>query len=252
MGGGHTNTWHQAQTVQQTVQQEAVSPIKMAQPVRSSSANNIIQLHIRLPDGQSLFSTFEDTSQLSAVVDFIDNNRTDDALPYTLSVAYPRRELVSGGGDNVDMARLGMTLKELELATRITLLVTPAGGGGTNPSSSTGAGTLLNGIGQVLDYVNPMNLFGATRSGEVPTAEHNSDEDDDGDSIMTHHDVRREQVLRRSERRSRPRNVATLSSLASEPVESERNEYYNGNSIAFSGEDKDPPRSHSLTDEECA
>ena len=260
MGGMHASTWqhHAQQTVQQTVQQEAVSPIKLAQPVRSSSANNIIQLHIRLPDGQSLFSTFEDTSPLSAVVNFIDTNRTDEAQPYTLSVAYPRRELVSGGGNHVDMARLGMSLKELELATRITLLVTPvaaavaaAAGGTANPSSSTGAGTLLNGIGQVLEYVNPMNLLGVTRSGEVPAAEHNSDEDEDGDSIMTHHGVRQEQVLRRSQRRGRPTNVATLSSLASEPVESERNEYYNGNSIAFSGEDKEPPRSHSLTDEEC-
>ena len=246
---------HRDASIHQALQQEAVSPIKLPHPpshggstaAAGTSGPRVIQLHFRLTDGQSLFSSFEETVPLSAVVDFLDANRTDEPkVPYRLSMAYPRRDLFNSATDGDSSNRLATPLRDLDLANRSTLLLTPIAdniAGRSKPSTS-----LFSGFGQVFDYVNPLNILGGvSRSdGEGHGAEGGINPstfiDDDGDSAML--DARQQQSRRGAGMEyaqvggggGLPSNVATLSGLENDDApESDCNEFFNGNSTLYDG-----------------
>jgi hypothetical protein len=72
------------------------------------------QLQIRLANGQRLNASFSSQDNIAKVVEYVVNNRGDGKRNFTLSVAYPKKDLTD----------LQQTLEAAGLVPRCALIVT--------------------------------------------------------------------------------------------------------------------------------
>ncbi|KAI9278631.1 hypothetical protein BDA99DRAFT_492685 [Phascolomyces articulosus] len=137
-------------------QSENVLPLP--QRKSSSGQHDSSSISIRQLDGSSIRNKFQATDTLSAVKDWIDQNRSDGDQPYKLLAQFPTRQFSIGDEQK--------SLKELELCPSATLIMK----GIKNVSHAYGGNN-----GSYMDYVysaggmlyNAASTVGSTMSGVV-------------------------------------------------------------------------------------
>ena len=192
-----------------------------AEPMRATAPRTSL-IQIKLTSGEPLVGEFDADCQLADVYDYIDIHRTDGYTPYKLVVPFPRRTL--GEADLV------LSLRELDLHPRAALMLVATGppsgtaaAGGTAPALATG-GLLSYLSSTVARALKPLEgLLTASASEEQPEEE-----------SSPHHPA----AKRRFGGNVHSLHEESQDPGTTEPSKGGPNEYWNGNSTQFAGDDK--------------
>lgn len=192
-----------------------------AEPMQATAPRTSL-IQIKLTSGEPLVGEFDADCQLADVYDYIDIHRTDGYTPYKLVVPFPRRTL--GEADLV------LSLRDLDLHPRAALMLVATGppsgmaaAGDTAPALATG-GLLSYLSSTAAKVLKPLEGLLTTSTSEERPEE--------------------ESVPRRAAAKRRfGGNVHSLheerqESGTAEPSKGGPNEYWNGNSTQFAGDDK--------------
>lgn len=216
----------------------------------SDLAKNIstdIHLNIRLPGGTSLQETFEPTTTLKMVKNYVDQNQESSIGPYDLAIPYPRKVFTDQD--------LSKTLTELSLLNRQALIVVPhlQSTGHYKPrsysipnSSVSTSATSSEGEGyfslwkRVLSYVNPLAYLGGTPAANSETQRASQES---GSTPGSFTGSRRSYLVTQNQS-NRPSssqfgsgsNIHTLKRDEDDSKFSGKNAFWNGNSTEYGGD----------------
>ncbi|CAI9117372.1 OLC1v1018756C1 [Oldenlandia corymbosa var. corymbosa] len=237
------------------------------EPAATKSSD--VHFNIKLPDGTSLRTKLSVMDPLRKVKDYVDENRTSYIGPYNLAIPYPRK--VFGEQD------LRMTLQELDLFGRQTLIVVPHGPrtsqvnivpsvrGQTNfdgDASSNGSHTgYWAYVRRIVSFFNPFSYLGGGASSPDISQDHKSSMQSHGANPSSRNNLRAAgrsygvnssnqstSVARRTSGRPQTRppfgsNIHSIHTLKRDEEDdnrsSDRNTFWNGNSTQYGGDNND-------------
>ncbi|KAG6422858.1 hypothetical protein SASPL_113240 [Salvia splendens] len=226
----------------------------------STTKSNDVSLNIRLPDGSSLQVKLLMTDTLRMVRDYINENQTSSLGSFSIAIPYPRKVF---NGQEMDS-----TLSELGLSNRQALVVVPQkqnnsqyrGGSSQNQNHSSnevGSSSASEGywgsVKRILSYANVFSYLGRTDSTSVALGSQsgmwqysplqNPPRDGGRVSGMQSSEQSAPSAASGSNSRRRPLtssyggNIHTLKHDEDDDRFNDKNEFWNGNSTQFGGND---------------